>query len=86
MAQETFTTHLMDKKNVLIHVLQGERELAVDCRSLGRFDLKGLPPMPRVLPKIQVVFLIDANGILKVGAKELTTNTETAIEVNLPMV
>jgi Fe-S protein assembly chaperone HscA len=81
MAQETFTTHVDGQKNVLIHVLQGERELATDCRSLGRFDLKGLPPMPAGLPKIQVVFLIDANGILKVGAKELTTNTEAVIEV-----
>jgi len=81
MAQETFTTHVDGQKNVLIHVLQGERELAGDCRSLGRFDLRGLPPMPAGLPKIQVTFLVDSNGLLKVSAKELATNTETAIEV-----
>jgi len=81
IAQETFTTHVDGQKNVLIHVVQGERELASDCRSLGRFDLKNLPPMPAGLPKIQVTFIIDANGLLKVNARELATNTQTEIEV-----
>lgn len=81
MAQETFTTHVDGQRNVLIHVLQGERELAKDCRSLARFDLRGLPPMPAGLPKIQVTFLVDANGILKVRAKELATHLETTVEV-----
>lgn len=81
VAKETFTTHVEGQKNVLIHVLQGERELASDCRSLGQFDLKGLPPMPAGLPKIEVTFLVDANGILKVRAQELSTQTESEIEV-----
>jgi Fe-S protein assembly chaperone HscA len=81
MAKETFTTHVEGQRNVLIHVLQGERELANDCRSLARFDLRGLPPMPAGLPKIEVIFLVDANGILKVKAKELTTGTAAEVEV-----
>jgi len=81
VAQETFTTHVDGQRNVLIHVLQGERELALDCRSLARFDLKGLPPMPAGLPKIQVTFLVDANGILTVKAKEETTKMEALVEV-----
>ena len=81
MAQETFTTHVDGQRNVLIHVLQGERELAGDCRSLARFDLKGLPPMPSGLPKIEVTFLVDANGILTVKALELATQTSAQVEV-----
>jgi molecular chaperone DnaK len=81
ITQETFTTHVDGQRNVLIHVLQGERELATDCRSLGKFNLKGLPAMPAGLPKIQVIFLIDANGILTVKAKELTTGQVAEIDV-----
>jgi molecular chaperone DnaK len=81
MAKETFTTHVDGQKNVLIHVLQGERELAIDCRSLAKFDLRGLPPMPAGLPKIEVTFIIDASGLLKVRAKELTTRIESIVEV-----
>ncbi len=81
VAKETFTTHVEGQKNVLIHVLQGERELVADCRSLAQFDLRGLPPMPAGLPKIEVTFLVDANGILTVFAKELATGVMTQVEV-----
>jgi len=80
-ATEHFTTGVEGQTNVAIHVLQGERELAKDCRSLARFDLKGIPPMPAGLPRIEVTFLIDANGILHVTARELRSGKEAEIEV-----
>ena len=80
-ATETFTTAIDGQRNVLIHALQGERELVQDCRSLARFDLKDIPPMPAGLPKIEVRFLIDANGILNVSAKELRSGQEHSMEV-----
>jgi molecular chaperone DnaK (HSP70) len=64
-----------------VHVLQGERELAKDNRSLARFDLAGIEPMPGGMPKIEVTFLIDANGILQVQARELRTGKAASIEV-----
>ncbi len=80
-ATEHFTTGVEGQANVAIHVLQGERELASDCRSLARFDLKGIPPMPAGLPRIEVKFLIDANGILHVSARELRSGKEAEIAV-----
>jgi len=80
-ATEHFTTGVDGQTSVAIHVLQGERELATDCRSLARFDLKGIPPMPAGLPRIEVKFLIDANGILQVTAREQRSGTEAQIEV-----
>jgi Fe-S protein assembly chaperone HscA len=80
-ASETFTTGIDGQTNVLIHVVQGERELAKDCRSLLRFDLKNIAPMPAGMPRIEVRFLIDANGILNVTARDARTGKEQSIEV-----
>jgi Fe-S protein assembly chaperone HscA len=79
--REMFTTGVDNQTAVDVHVLQGERELAADCRSLARFRLRGIPPMPAGLPRIEVRFQIDANGILSVAATELRTGIEQAIEV-----
>jgi Fe-S protein assembly chaperone HscA len=80
MAKEQFTTSADGQTVVDLHVLQGERELARDNRSLARFELR-VDPMPAGMPKIEVTFLIDANGILQVHAKELRSGKESSIEV-----
>ncbi len=78
---ETFSTAADNQTSVEIHVLQGEREMARDNRTLGRFHLEGLPPAPRGLPQIEVAFDIDANGILNVSAKDKGTGKETKITI-----
>ncbi len=80
-ATEMFTTFVDGQTSVKFRVLQGERELSKDCRALGEFELRGLPPMPSGIPKIEVTFLIDANGILNVSARELRSGQEASIQV-----
>jgi molecular chaperone DnaK (HSP70) len=79
-AQELFTTGVENQTGIDVHVLQGERELAKDCRSLARFQLK-TPPGPAGLARIEVKFLIDANGILQVAARDMRTNEQHTVEV-----
>jgi len=83
-AREMFTTSVDGQTVVDMHVVQGGRELAKDCRSLARFELRGIDPMAAGMPKIEVTFLIDANGILQVAAREQRTGKATSIEVKRP--
>jgi molecular chaperone DnaK len=80
-AKELFTTFVDGQISVDIHVLQGERELAKDNRSLARFQLKGLDPVPAGIPRIEVTFMIDANGILSVNAREQRSGKVQSVEV-----
>jgi molecular chaperone DnaK len=80
-ATEQFTTAVDGQRNVLIHVVQGERELVKDCRSLARFDLKDIAPMPAGFARIEVRFLIDANGILSVTARDQRSGKEQSVEI-----
>jgi Fe-S protein assembly chaperone HscA len=80
-ATEQFTTAVDGQRNVLIHVVQGERELVKDCRSLARFDLKDIAPMPAGFARIEVRFLIDANGILSVTARDTRSGKEQSVEI-----
>jgi molecular chaperone DnaK len=78
---EIFTTSVDNQTFVPIHVLQGERKMAADNRSLARFELTGIPPAPRGVPKIQVAFKIDANGVVSIDAKDLGTGKSTQVKV-----
>jgi molecular chaperone DnaK len=78
---QVFSTAADNQPAVSIHVLQGEREMAADNKTLGNFELTGLPPAPRGLPQIEVTFDIDANGIVHVSAKDLGTGKEQAIRI-----
>jgi len=78
---ETFSTAEDNQTTVEIHVLQGERQMASDNRTIGKFQLTGIPPAPRGMPQVEVAFDIDANGILHVGAKDKATNKEQKIRI-----
>jgi molecular chaperone DnaK len=79
---QIFTTVTDNQRSVEIHVLQGERELSTENKSLGKFELVGIPPAPRSVPQIEVVFAIDSNGIVQVTARDLATGKEQSIQVN----
>ncbi|RYE93726.1 MAG: molecular chaperone DnaK [Myxococcales bacterium] len=79
--REVFTTSLDNQSYVPVHVLQGERDMAADNQSLARFELAGIPPAPRGVPKIQVTFKVDANGILQVEAKDMATSRSQTVKV-----
>jgi molecular chaperone HscA len=80
-AAQVFTTYADNQTGFELHVVQGEREMAEDCRSLARFSLRGIPPMPAGVARLEVRFDVDPDGILHVGAKELTTGIEQSVEV-----
>src|SRR3569623_2698541 len=80
-ATQTFTTFADKQTGFDLHVVQGERELADQCRSLARYSLKGIPPMPAGMARLEVTFTVDADGILRVAAKEETTGIEASVQV-----
>jgi molecular chaperone DnaK len=79
---QIFTTVVDNQQTVEIHVLQGERQIAAENKSLGRFELVGIPPAPRGVPQIEVTFAIDSNGIVNVSARDMATNLSQSIQIN----
>jgi molecular chaperone HscA len=80
-ATQQFTTHADRQTGMVVHVVQGERELARDCRSLARFTLKGIPPLPAGAARVEITYAVDADGILSVSARERATGLEQSIQV-----
>jgi molecular chaperone HscA len=80
-ATQQFTTYADGQTGMVVHVVQGERDLARDCRSLARFTLKGIPPMPAGIARVEITYAVDADGILQVSARETTTGIEQRIQV-----
>jgi molecular chaperone DnaK len=79
---QIFTTVVDNQSTVAVHVVQGERQLAAENKSLGRFELVGVPPAPRGVPQIEVTFAIDSNGIVNVSARDMATNLSQSIQIN----
>jgi molecular chaperone DnaK len=79
---QIFTTVVDNQSTVQIHVLQGERQMASENKSLGRFELVGIPPAPRGVPQVEVTFAIDSNGIVNVAARDMATNLSQSIQIN----
>jgi molecular chaperone DnaK len=79
---QIFTTVVDNQQTVEVHVLQGERQIAAENKSLGRFELVGIPPAPRGVPQIEVTFAIDSNGIVNVSARDMATNLSQSIQIN----
>ncbi|HTQ81474.1 MAG TPA: Hsp70 family protein, partial [Thermoanaerobaculia bacterium] len=79
---QIFTTVVDNQDTVEIHVLQGERQIAAENKSLGRFELVGVPPSPRGVPQIEVTFALDSNGIVNVAARDMATNLSQSIQIN----
>ena len=79
---QIFTTVVDNQDTVEVHVLQGERDIAAENRSLGKFELVGIPPSPRGVPQIEVTFAIDSNGIVNVSARDMATNQSQSIQIN----
>lgn len=80
-ATQQFTTHADRQTGMVVHVVQGERELARDCRSLARFTLRGIPPLPAGQARVEITYAVDADGLLRVTARELHTGVEQRVEV-----
>ncbi|MEE8137773.1 MAG: Hsp70 family protein, partial [Thermoanaerobaculia bacterium] len=81
-ATQVFTTVVDNQDTVEIHVLQGEREIATENKSLGRFELVGIPPAPRGVPQIEVTFAIDSSGIVNVSARDMASNKSQSVQIS----